>query len=254
VIDDNILDDRNYFYLDKDNNLYLYTNYNENLTGTSVNNVTIYDHNDNIYMVISGTSIINIGNGIFKININIPSDTYPDAIIFRDVWNVTMNNKIKEINNQFYLISEDNYYIDDSFNFSNYYFSFFGIKEKEKINSDSIRKIKVKVKELYPNQNNFIPLDIEYRIFYTVGAKYEIDVIPFTKVNRTNYGYDINLDTSWLIPQDYKIQLRLKNGFYYENKETLNFTIVSNELNSTANNYIEIPDYSLEGTATVYII
>jgi len=73
-------------------------------------------------------------------------------------------------------------------------------------------------------------LDIEYRLFTTVGSKYEIDVIPFTSVNRTNTGYEFNLDTSWLIPQDYHLQIRLKNGNYYENKQTLSFTIVSDNL------------------------
>ena len=70
-------------------------------------------------------------------------------------------------------------------------------------------------------------MDIEYRLFTTVGKKYEINIIPFTKVNRTNAGYEFNLDTSWLIPQDYYLQIRLKNGNYYENKQTLSFTVIS---------------------------
>ena len=109
----------------------------------------------------------------------------------------------------------------------NYFFYFWGISEKEKLRAGGLRKIKLTIKELYPNQNNFIPLDIEYRVFTTVGDKYEIDVIPFTPVNRTSKGYEFNLDTSWLIPQDYCIQLRLRNGTYYDNKECVNFTVVS---------------------------
>ena len=70
-------------------------------------------------------------------------------------------------------------------------------------------------------------MDIEYRLFTTVGKKYEIDLIPFTSVNRTNTGYEFNLDTSWLIPQDYFLQIRMKNGDYYENKQTVSFTVVS---------------------------
>jgi len=61
----------------------------------------------------------------------------------------------------------------------------------------------------------------------TVGSNYEIDIIPFTSVNRTSNGYEFDLDTSWLIPQDYKLQIRLKNGSYYENKQTLSFAVVS---------------------------
>ena len=76
-------------------------------------------------------------------------------------------------------------------------------------------------------------MDIEYRLFTTVGKKYELDLIPFTPVNRTNTGYEFNLDTSWLIPQDYFLQIRMKNGDYYENKQTLSFTVVSDGKLST---------------------
>ena len=236
-IDDLITDDRNYFYLDKDNELYLYSNIGSNPQNIVINSVTVYDYEDNIFALITGNSITNVSKGIYKITLNISSDTYPDAVIFRDVWNITVNGKIKNIDNQFYLISSDVYFNFNNeynnINFSNYYFNFYGIKEREKFASNNIRKVKITVKEMYPNQNNFIPLDLEYRLFTTVASKYEIDIIPFTKVNRTNYNYEFDINTSWLIPQDYNLQLRLKKGDYYENKETLHFTIVSEGINPT---------------------
>ena len=247
VIDDIITDDRNFFFLDKENNLYLYSP-----EDVIINNVTIYDYEDNVYCMISGASVVNISKGVNKISLTIDSDTYPDAVIFRDVWNVIINGKTKSISNMFYLISQDNYFnFNNQINFDNYFFSFQGIKEREKISSNHIRKIKVLVKEMYPNQNNFIPLDIEYRIFTTVASKYEIDYIPFTKVNRTNYGYEFNLDTSWLIPQDYKIQIRLKNGYYFENKEILNFKVVSEGINIF--NYVVPTTTVYTPTTTEYI-
>jgi hypothetical protein len=233
VIDDLITDDRNYFYLDKDNDLYLYVNVgglNQNIV---VNGVNIYDQNDNLVTTISSNSIINVSKGIYKITLNIDSDTYPDAVLFRDEWLLTINSKSKKYSGEFYLISQDNYYTfnqSNYINFDNYFFYFWGISEKENIRANGVRKIKLTIKELYPNQNNFLPLDIEYRLFTTVGNKYELDVIPFTSVNRTNTGYEFDLDTSWLIPQDYKLQIRMKNGDYFENKQTLSFTIVSENI------------------------
>ena len=153
-----------------------------------------------------------------------------DGILFEDKWYLTINGRETSYTGQFYLISPDKYYSfnqSNNMNFDNYFFYFWGIGEKENIRAGNVRKIKLTIKELYPNQNNFIPLDIEYRIFTTLGKKYEIDVVPFTPVNRTNTGYEFNLDTSWLIPQDYHLQLRMKNGNYFENKQTLSFTIVS---------------------------
>jgi len=230
IIDDEISDDRNYFYQDKDNDLYLYVNIGNFPQNIDVNKVDIYDDEDNLVETLSGTSIINVSKGVYKITLNIDSTTYPDAVLFKDVWTVTINGREIITENEFYLISPDNYYtfnLSNQIDFRNYFFYFWGISEKENIRAGNVRKIRLSIKELYPNQNNFLPLQIEYRLFTTVGAKYEIDIIPFTPVNRTSNGYEFDLDTSWLIPQDYHLQIRMKNGSYYENKQNLSFTVVN---------------------------
>ena len=233
VVDDTIIDDRNYFYLDKDNDLYLYVNIGGIEQDIDVNSVNIYDHEDNLIQTLTGDSIVNVSKGVYKTTLNIDSDTYPDAVIFRDEWNLTINGRESQHIGDFYLISQNKYITFDLSNqidFENYFFYFWGISEKENISAGNVRKVKLTIKELYANQDNFLPLDIEYRIYTTVGSKYEIDVIPFTPVDRTSSGYQFNVDTSWLIPQDYFLQIRMKNGNYYENKQTLSFTVVSNNL------------------------
>lgn len=233
VVNDTITDDRNYFYLDKDNDLYLYVNIGGIKQNITINDVNIYDYEDNLLDTLSGDSIVNVSKGVYKITLNIDSDTYPDAVLFKDEWNITINGRDSQFNGEFYLISQDKYYTFNQSNqieFDNYFFYFWGIGEGENITAGNVRKVKLTIKELYPNQNNFLPLDIEYRIFTTAGSKYEIDVIPFTKVDRTSSGYEFNLDTSWLIPQNYRLQIRLKDGDYYENKQTLSFNVVSNSL------------------------
>jgi len=230
IIDDNITDDRNYFYMDKDNDLYLYVNIGNFSQNIDVNKVDIYDYEDNLIYTLTGDSIINVSKGIYKITLNIDSQIYPDAVLFKDVWSLTINGRDTEHIGEFYLISQNKYYtfnLSNQIDFRNYYFYYWGINEKENIRAGNVKKIRLSIKELYPNQSNFLPLDIEYRLFLTVGSKYEIDIIPFTPVNRTSNGYEFNLDTSWLIPQDYYLQIRLKNGNYYENKQSLSFTIVS---------------------------
>jgi len=230
IIDDTITDDRNYFYLDKDNDLYLYVNVGGLQQDINVSGVTIYDQDDNAVDILTGGSITHVSKGVYKVTLNIDSDTYPDAVLFRDVWTLEVNGRETEYSGEFYLISQDKYYTFNQSNeidFDNYFFYFWGISEKENIRAGGIKKIKLTIKELYSNQNNFLPLDIEYRLYTTVGSKYEIDVIPFTQVDRTSKGYEFNLDTSWLIPQDYFLQIRLKNGTYYENKQIVGFTVVS---------------------------
>ncbi len=235
IVEDVVEDDRNYFYLDKDNRLYLYVNVGSSPQDITINSVEIYDHDDNLVDTIagSGSSVTHVGKGIYYVTLNIDSEMYPDAVLFSDKWNLTINGKEKSYTNQFYLIGEDKYYTFDLSNeieLNNYAFYFWGLNQNENVVAGDIRKIKLTVKELYPNQDDFLPLDVEYRLYTTVGSKYEIDVIPFTSVNRTNRGYEIDLDTSWLIPQDYCLQLRLKNGSFYENKKCVDFTVVSNDI------------------------
>jgi hypothetical protein len=230
TINDIIIDDRNNFYLDKDNDLYLYVNVGGSVQNVTVNSVEIYDYEDDLVYTFSADSVTNVGKGIYKITLKLNSSDYPDAVIFRDVWNLTVNGIETTYDGEFYLISQNNFITFDQsneINFNNYYFYFHGIGENEKIMAGDIKKIKLTIKEMYSNQNNSLPLDIEYRLFTTIANKYEIDVIPFTCLNRTNTGYYFNLDTSWLIPQDYSLQIRLKNGSYYQNKQTLNFTVTS---------------------------
>ena len=55
-------------------------------------------------------------------------------------------------------------------------------------------------------------------------------MVPFTKVDRTLRGFEFMVDTSWLIPQEYIIELRMDNGNIFETKEPLKFTIISDEI------------------------
>ena len=231
IVDDGIVDDRNYFYLDKVNNLYLYVNIGGlPADAVEINTVEIYDYEGNLIDSISGDSIEYVTKGVYKISYFVDSTEYPDGVLFSDVWIGTLNGRPIRHEGEFYLISPEQYYSFDNSNqieFDNYHFYFWGIKQNEKLRAGSLRKVKLTIKEMYPNQDKFLPLDLEYRIFVTNANKYEIDIIPFTSINRTNNGYEFNIDTSWMIPQDYKIQLRMKNGNYFENKQTLDFTVVS---------------------------
>ena len=231
IVEDEIVDDRNYFYLDKENSLYLYINVGGlPASVVEIDKVEIYNHEGNLVDTISGDSIEFVTKGVYKISYFVDSTDYPDAILFTDVWVGTLNGRPFRHEGEFYLISQEKYYSFDNSNqidFDNYHFYFWGINQNEKLRAGNIRKVKLTVKELYPNQDNFLPLDLEYRIFVTNANKYELDIIPFTPINRTNSGYEFNIDTSWMIPQDYKIQLRMKNGNYFENKQTLQFTVVS---------------------------
>jgi hypothetical protein len=229
-VDDVIEDDRNHFFLDKENSLYLYSYIGGKPQDVVVNKVDIYDYEDNLIGTATGATIESVRKGVYRIMIQIDSDDYPDAVIFRDVWEVVVNGKIMTVDQEFYLINQNNYFnftSSNSFSPDNYYFTFNGLKERDTIKRGGLKRIEIDVKEFYPNQTNNIPLDVEYRLFITQSDKYEFDVIPWTKVDRTPNGFEFILDTSWLIPQDYYLQVRLISNGIATEKESLFFTVAS---------------------------
>lgn len=229
-VNDEIEDDRNYFFLDKDNSLYLYANAGNFASDIEVTGVTIIDYKGNEIGVATGSTIEKVRTGVYRIIVNIDSDSYPDAVIFTDRWHIIQNGKNKDIDQRFYLINQDKYFnfdLSNRINFDNYHFNIIGILDNDRIKRGDIRRIEVDVRELYPNQNNNLPLDLEYRLYVTQDDKHQIDVIPFTKLDRTSIGYEFTMDTSWLIPQDYYLEMKISNGNVFNTKKPLRFSVVS---------------------------
>jgi hypothetical protein len=56
-----------------------------------------------------------------------------------------------------------------------------------------------------------------------------MDVISSTPVDRTFRGYEFTLDTSWLIPQDYFLELKFSNNSLVVTKSPISFTIVNDD-------------------------
>lgn len=228
IIEDGITDDRNFFFMDKDNDLYLYSNKGD----VSVSGVTIYDYENEIVQVIPASGVTRVKKGVYKITVNISSDIYPDAVIFKDVWTVFQNSKEKEISFDFYLVNSEKFYsfgLSNRINPDNYHFSYFGILSGEYLKRGDLRRITLTIKQLYKGQDNNLPLNLEYRLFIKQSTNVEIDIIPYTSVDRTSLGYEFTLDTSWLIPQDYYIDLKISDGAVFMRKTPIGFTIVSDE-------------------------
>lgn len=208
IINSEIIDDRYTFYQDKDNSLYL--SLNPNLS-TNVNYVEIYDNNDELIDIISGDSVIMVEKGKHKINYNVNSDDYPDEILFTDKWYVNINGRSKVFEKDFFIVNWENFYIDNTINFDNYFFSLKGINDDELIEDKNKRKINITLKKLYQDQNENKILNLEYKLYVKETGDKIIEVIPYTKVNYLDNQYYIDLDLDWLIPQEYFIELRLNN-------------------------------------------
>lgn len=227
IVNNEILDNRNDFYMDKQNLLCFYL---ENIKETDVitiDSVIIYDYLGEEFLTFSESGVTKLNNQTFGVQFEILSQDYPDAVIFRDEWNIRINGKEIKKTNKFYVLSFEDFYVDNKkLNFSNYSFNYSGILENEKIKRGEIRKIFVNFRELYVEKILTTPLNIEYSIYTNVDSKNRIDIIPFTPVNRIGSSYQITLDTTWFIPNDYYLEVRMVGDGFKKSKETLGFSII----------------------------
>jgi len=119
--------------------------------------------------------------------------------------------------------------LSNRLNPDNYHFSYFGVNSQEYLKRGDIRRIEITVKQLYKNLDSNLPLNLEYRLFIKQSNDVQIDIIPYTKVDRTVAGYEFILDTSWLIPQDYYLDLKISDGTVFSRKSPIKFTVISDE-------------------------
>lgn len=230
--DDTIRDDRDKFYLDKTNKLCLYVNAGGERVNANITGVSIYDQNDNVYQTLLPSEIEQITTGVYCVNINVPSDPvsgYCGNIQFRDVWeNVTINGyNVGDVELEFIVQDKANYYnvgstnsagafglgVNDANNRSifEYEFAIHGIKRREKIKRGDTRRVDVTARiPLTFDQSQAID-KIYYRIYIKEGET-QIDYIDWNEVSRTPDGNFFLIDTSWFIPNDYFMEIKIESG------------------------------------------
>lgn len=229
IYNNQIKDDRNYFYLDTDNKLFLSSIINGVTQNISVNSVDIYDYKNQLIDTITGSNLYNSSKGFYYIDYNVSSSGYPDQVLFKDVWNITINGVDKSYTQKFLLIDNNNFdlgFKNQSY-LDNYQLQLSGIKYNQNIVAGDIKRVYVKTKRFYNTQDENIPLNINYRLYIKQTGSIQIDVIPLSKINRINDTLFFDIDTSWLIPQDYILEVSMNYGDFNDVKETVKFTIIT---------------------------
>ena len=232
VINNTIKDDRDHFYMGKTNRLYLYINGGGEPTDASFGGVTIKDHNDNTYITIPQSEIIKQSCGVYYVELSVPNDPdspYCEDLMFTDTWNdVTINgNLLGDSEQEFFLRRENKYYtigtsmasgvsglgVGNSNNLSIYDYSFrvSGIKHMEKIKRGDTRRLNVEARVPLTLDQVGVLDNIYYRI-YTREGNTQIDYIDWAEINRSYDGNFFLVDTSWFIPNDYYLELKITSG------------------------------------------
>lgn len=227
VYDDFIDDDRAKFYLGKTNRLYFFTGeageaFNLDYMPTCTVNGVEYD-------------VKQAGKGVYYAEIRLDANEVEAESIQYDLWsNLSVNGEIMED-------VELEFVVNDRKNIltlgkhrqkgNDIIPSIYGINDSEKLKIGEVREVYVDFIEEYSMGKKFLPAKAEYRIYVKENDR-EIDVFQYQPVECRYTDYMFVVDTNDLIPNEYHVDIRIKqdrNIKHYEN--VLTFIVSDNVTN-----------------------
>lgn len=228
-----IEDDRNEFFMGKDNKLYLYTHKNgvpSDLDGVIA--VNIKDHMD----VVVGTRLdaVRERKGVYSVTVNIPQDDTLTNQIFFDYW---VKVELDEFDVEFETpITDMQFELKDNSEFfkagyddvtpKQYKMNIRGVNHNERIKAGDIRKVYVNAVVPYTVNHKEVLDKIEYRIYVKEG-NLEHTVIGYEPVERTFQNNYFLLDTASLLPNVYYLDIKFySNQEARSTKEVIKFEIL----------------------------
>ena len=107
-----------------------------------------------------------------------------------------------------------------------YGLSFSGLKRDEVVSTGEKRKVVVSVREPYVYEVPVLTDFVQYRIYVKEGPLNEIIIQDWYDLNRTTNMNYFMLDTSWLLPNKYYLDIRVSsNQEIREYKEITQFFV-----------------------------
>lgn len=232
IYDNHITDDRNNFYLDKPNKLYLYVNIAGNPTNLdTIPSVVIYDNNNIVLSSYTPTAVTHITKGVYSIDIQVPTNGNNDGVMYTDIWSGITINSVNRPDIELNFVTKDSlgyYNIGDNdmlprkvaVNVS-------GIQNREKIKRGDIRRVIVSARIPFTVEQTQNISDLKYRLFVHEGTR-EYTVIDFQPIEMANNYYYFLLDTASLIPNQYYLDiLATSSNEVTTLKNVLQFEIVN---------------------------
>jgi hypothetical protein len=226
-----IRDDRKNFYRGKTNRLYLYTNLGGEPTNLgSKPSVVVKNGNGTLFSSFTSNNVVQQTKGVYYIELFVPI-TSSDCTIFTDTWSNIVINGINRPNVtlQFEIKDDTEYYnFGDSESLPiEYTFNLSGIRRDEKIKRGDQRKVFVNARIPYTVNETSVIDGLQYRLWIREGNT-EVNVINWTDVNKSYLKNYFILDTSWMIPNEYYIDIKLtSNQLVKTYTNTLKFNIVN---------------------------
>ena len=227
-------DDRSKFYMDKNNDLCLYVNLGNTPTNLdNIPSVDIYDNQDNLYLSIPSSGVSHVMEGVYCVNLSVPSSGYTDCTTFTDVWkNISINGISRpNVELEFALVNDDSWYNlgTNEYQPINYGIAISGIKRDERVKRGDLRKILVTSRVPYSITKTDVIDGLYYRLYIREGEA-EVSVIDWDNVNKAYNHNFFMLDTSWMIPNTYYLDIKLINNRQVTIlKDVMKFLIVNEQ-------------------------
>ena len=208
--DDLIQDDRNIFYENKENRLYLYSyQFGNPQNFDELPTVDIMDMNG--LPIWFNLSTCQSTNGVYEVIVP-PLTSSSVPCMMYDTWKGLKINgvDISNVTNEFVVNDlSDLYQIGSTTNNPSIYgFDFFGIKQDEKILGPDTRKVNVIIKKAYTTNEILNKVDAYYRVYVREG-KTEVQVQDWTELNRTPDSHYFMFNTDDKIPNEYFIDIKV---------------------------------------------
>lgn len=213
-------DDRNDFYLDKENKLYFYFNIGGKLT--NLDSLPTCEVNG------TGLTVTHEYVGCYSVKLDLSSTEYEFDTMMYDIWdNIIYKGRHLKQQEKSFVLKDSNDYYNSSSNIEYKPFPVLsGIKINETLRKNDIIKMNLISKIPY-TVNQMIPTDlVEYRI-YIKDYNMEEVVIDWMPIHKTNNETFFILDTKSLLKGKHYIDIKYTIGneekYYYE---VLSFNII----------------------------
>jgi hypothetical protein len=171
--------------------------------------------------------------GVYEVTLP-PFIGYQTPCMFTDTWsNIKLNgfslpNQINEFT--LYPIQKSIQIGTSTNDPAQYGFSYYGLKQNEKILNTDIRKVGVIIKQAYTTNKQLPNVDGQYRVYVREGQT-EVIVQDWTKLNRTPNEYYFIFDTRDKIPNMYFVDIKVTtSGQVNVYKQQINFQIVNEKV------------------------
>ena len=216
------------FNLYESNRLFLYLyDYNGNpVCSDTQPTVEVLDCNGNLQITLTSSTLT---CGAYYIDLAITSLPQTPPVVYEDIWSNIVINGIAQpsVTNEF-IINDNGFSIGTTAGEPKIYgYSVSGVKEDEKISQGETRKVFISTRVPYTTEETVMLDNLQYRIYVTQGTT-QVEVIPWSTVNMSFTHNYFLLDSSWMIPNEYHLDIKATSNQQVDTyRKVIKFQIVN---------------------------